>query len=230
MTEYACSEEKFLKDVANHELIVLRDEGVNRHIRLKKSGFNSYWFDLITWNGNLCIDGDMGTYVFSRIEDMFEFFRTDRKYADMKGKKVIINPGYWAEKLKSISTYGKGPKEFDKEKFCECVKSDYDNWFESNRPDDDAEESEKNDFKELAEALWEEIVSDVTSMSDDGELRAVDAAVSFSSDSVPDFEFRDFWEHTLDSYTFHFIWCLYAIAWGIQKYDDAKDSQAEEAA
>jgi hypothetical protein len=42
------------------------------------------------------------------------------------------------------------------------------------------------------------------------------------------FEFSDFWEHDLTEYTYHYIWCCYAIAWGIAEYDKAKARQAKE--
>lgn len=36
------------------------------------------------------------------------------------------------------------------------------------------------------------------------------------------FEFTDFWEMDCTEYIYHFIWCCYALAWGIQMYDEAK--------
>jgi hypothetical protein len=52
-------------------------------------------FDILTWSGHLCYTGDMGTYVFARIEDMFDFFRGRR-----------INPQYWGEKVIASGTEG----------------------------------------------------------------------------------------------------------------------------
>ena len=92
------SQEEFQKDVSQHGVTIIRDDGVNRHIRFKRPGTMCMHFDLITWPGYLCYCGDMGTYVFSRLEDMFEFFRTDRD----------INPGYWAEKLQAVDNHGHG--------------------------------------------------------------------------------------------------------------------------
>ena len=34
-----------------------------------------------------------------------------------------------------------------------------------------------------------------------------------------DFELTDSWEISGNRYTLHFIWCLYAIVWGIDQYD-----------
>lgn len=112
MTEYACTHERFAHDTATHAMTVVRANGVERHIRFKKPGTNSYWFDLITWPGTLCIDGDCGTYVFRRITDMFEFFRNDCAY---------INPSYWAEKC--VSAGKRGVTEFDWDTFVKNVSS-----------------------------------------------------------------------------------------------------------
>jgi hypothetical protein len=71
------TEEVFLKDVEKHEMKVLLDNGLYRHLRFAATGQYSWnqWFEIITWPGKLAYSGDMGTYVFERIEDMFEFFR-----------------------------------------------------------------------------------------------------------------------------------------------------------
>lgn len=80
---------RFRQDTANHELTVLHEQGLYRHLRLRSPRSSEYWFDVVTWPGSLAIRGDVGEdYVFSRVEDMFTFFR---------GKG--INPHYWAEKL-----------------------------------------------------------------------------------------------------------------------------------
>ena len=79
---------RFLPDVAGHELTVLHDDGLYRHLRFQKPGTGFYWFDLITWPDNLAFKGDMGGFMFARITDMFEFFRGSQ-----------INPDYWAQKL-----------------------------------------------------------------------------------------------------------------------------------
>lgn len=51
MNNRACTEQDFLKDVREHEMIVIRDDGVNRHIRFKRPQEGAYWFDIITWPG-----------------------------------------------------------------------------------------------------------------------------------------------------------------------------------
>lgn len=213
---YSCTEDQFFKDVGQHAMTVLRDDGVHRHIRFKRPESGTYWFDLITWPGVLCIDGDMGTYVFKRLHDMFEFFRTDRRDFNFNQHGLSINPGYWGEKLASLSIYGEGFKQFSEDMFRDAVKSEFDAWVESEEPSDD-----------VKAALWEELEDRVLSCASDGAHEAVRAAMDFEpEDGEVTFEMRDFWDHRLEDYTFHFIWCCYAIAWGVKAYDEAKGGAA----
>ncbi len=225
MKNYVCSEENFLKDVANHQMIVIRDDGVHRHVRFKRPESGIGWFDLITWPGTLCIDGDMGTYVFRRLEDMFEFFRTDGKYFLRDGIKLGINPGYWGEKVQAQSVFGGGIQEFSTDIFRQHVTEVFDSWAEENQPDGDADQEERDKFEHLKEELFGEITVEVLDSTDDGETRSYDAAMNFKSDAAPDFAFRDCWEWRCMTFTFHFIWCCYAIAWGVKTYDEAKAMQ-----
>jgi hypothetical protein len=85
--------ERFPRDTAKHKLTVLHDDGLYRHLRFAqpRPASSMYWFDLITWPGSVTVRGDIGeSYTFSRLPDMFEFFR---------GRVGSINPGYWSEKL-----------------------------------------------------------------------------------------------------------------------------------
>jgi hypothetical protein len=209
MRQHACTEHQFLKDVTQHVMTVIRDDGVNRHIRFKRPDSSTYWFDLITWPGTLCIDGDCGTYVFRRLEDMFQFFRTDRDWL-RDGATLGINPGYWGEKLQAKASYG-GYMEFSERLFREAVKSEFDAWVESEEPSD-----------KIKDQIWEELEDRVLSYVNDGAHDAVRAAMDFEPDDGEVlFEMRDFYDHRLDDYTFHFIWCCYAIAWGVKTYDEA---------
>ena len=67
--------DQFTSDIAQHQMQVIRDDGVSRHLRFKRPNTMCMHFDLLTWPGYLCYTGDMGTYVFRRLEDMFPFFR-----------------------------------------------------------------------------------------------------------------------------------------------------------
>jgi hypothetical protein len=79
---------RFERDTAGHGMTVLHDDGLYRHLRFQNPGRSAYWFDLVTWPGFLAFAGDMDGYVFTRVEDMFTFFRGHN-----------INPDYWAEKV-----------------------------------------------------------------------------------------------------------------------------------
>jgi hypothetical protein len=98
MSAYAESAERFAADVRGHKLTVLHEDGLYRHLRFQKPGTHFYWFDLITWPGCLAINGDMEGYTFSRVEDMFTFFRASSGW-----NSKTINPQYWAEKLRAAS-------------------------------------------------------------------------------------------------------------------------------
>lgn len=92
-----CTEAVFLADVAHHQLTVLRDDGLYRHLRFSKPGSNDMRFDVVTWPGFLAYSGDMGCFVFERLDDMLAFFR--RPYT---GPGLTINERYWAEKCQEI--------------------------------------------------------------------------------------------------------------------------------
>ena len=82
--------ERYQRDTDEHEMTVIRDDGVYRHLRFQKPGTWNYGYDLVTWPGYLAITGDAGEYMFHRIQDMFEFFG---------GHGDRINAHYWSEKL-----------------------------------------------------------------------------------------------------------------------------------
>lgn len=191
------TETSFLKDVAEHRMTVLRDDGIHRHLQFRKPGTYCMGFDLITWPGYLAYTGDMGCYVFTRIEDMFEFFRTDRMQPK-NGQTLYINRSYWAEKC--VAQDRDGVKKYCPDKFRETVARILD--------DDKA----STDVREAVE-------EDVLSVADDGEYAAHLAARDFDHEG---YQFSDFWEHDLREYTYRYLWCCYALAWGIQQYDNSK--------
>jgi hypothetical protein len=95
--------EQFQSDVARHQMSVLLDSGIYRHLHFSAPNTNNQYFDLITWPGCLTITGDMGTFVFRRLPDMFQFFRGSQ-----------INKSYWAEKLEAVDA-GDGVMKFNAE-------------------------------------------------------------------------------------------------------------------
>ena len=72
--------------------------------------------------------------------------------------------------------------------------------------------------------MWEEITNMVLSHADDGEIYAYQAAHDFEHNG---FYFQDFFDGGgTERYTSHYIWCLYAIGWGIQQYDHLQTKTA----
>lgn len=213
-----CTQERFERDTAKHEMKIIRDDGVDCHIMFQNPESTSYWFEILTWHGVLCIRGDMGTYVFSRLADMFKFFRTDR---GNDPTKLYINESYWCEKLQAVDCNGYGDgkaREFSSDEFKKRVKDRFESYLE----DEDVSDEKRA-------SLWSNIESDVLYHADDGEVRAFDALNDFHDEEFPGL-FQDCWEWGCKEYTFHFIWNLYAIAWAIRMYDAAKTAQTVQAA
>jgi len=189
-----CEETRFLQDVQNHVIHIVQDCEVYRHIVFKKPETSSYMFGIVTWPWHLAYYGDMGDYMFTRIDDMFKFFRTDRRGEE----KLYINPGYWSEKC--VASCRDGIEEFSKKKFKVNVVQYL------------------NDT-EASKRVRKAVVDDVFQCIADGEHAALRSVEDFNEQG---FRFEDFWECDNKEYTFRFLWCCYAISWGIKKYDEAK--------
>lgn len=193
------TQETFLRDVAQHKMTVVRDDGNSRHVIFARPGSYNMRFELITWPGHLCYTGDMGTFVFRRLEDMFQFFRDDRP----QGETLRINLGYWAEKLEAADRCD-GVRRWSEESFRAVI-----------------EEYMERDGEPLPDGLREAVDEEVLSSLGDGEHEAYRVASNFE---YKGFRFHDLWERDCKEYTYRFVWCCYALAWGIRQYDQAKVS------
>ncbi len=183
------TEAMFLKDIATHEMTILLDTKDHRHLRFRRPGTYCMGFDIITWPGYLCISGDMGNYVFSRVADMFTFFRGENV------GPLRISPDYWAEKTQNNKT-----KEYSAEKFRESI-----DW-------------RLNDLDEIGDDLRAAVRDEVLSCAND-EWEAVKAVHEFQYGR---FRFDDFCEFNYMDWTYHYLWCCYAVVWAIRQYDTAK--------
>lgn len=94
--------ERFASDIGAHALTIIRDDGEYRHLRCQTPDSWIYGFDVVTWPGYLAYTGDMGDFMFTRVRDMFTFFRGDRP-----------NPDYWNEKLVGPGPAHQAAMEFD---------------------------------------------------------------------------------------------------------------------
>lgn len=197
MKEKELNKDDFLKTVSTHGMEIKLENGLYRHIRYKKPDGTDRLFDLITYPGGLMFRGDMGCYVFERTEDMFTFFRSAGHG---------INPCYWSEKVQAQSIFGNGIMKFNLDKFREAVEDDLKEIIECNEDLDEAE-------------LRQAVKDDILDCAED-EYSAIEAIRNFSYNDKE--VFTDFFEHSLESYTYHYLWCCYAIVWGIQKYDEGR--------
>lgn len=125
-----------------------------------------------------------------------------------------INPHYWTQKLESadrVNDY----HEYDEEVLSDYVKSGFDTYWED-RISDIKDEEVLTELEQEKEEMWAELEEDVLGASN--EFEAYDRLSNFKSG---DFCFNDI-ESSFKTYTKSYIWCLYAIVWGIEKYYNHK--------
>lgn len=218
--------ERFARDTAHHELTIAHDDGVYRHIKARSTKAGEgwcCWFEVVTWPGRLVITGDCGTYVFARLDDMFEFFRI--------GFDGRINPGYWAEKTPG----GEGACKVYSEDVLRERLADWLADYEADYPAADA------DYEDRL-AVWQKNArADLVPMPTPPE-RPTPAKIRRTIDSYDDYNglsynedargllseledlgaLSDAWEWNLTDWDWQFLWCCHAIVWAIAKYDAAK--------
>ncbi|QNL30560.1 hypothetical protein SEA_SPEEDDEMON_1100 [Gordonia phage SpeedDemon] len=177
-------------NTTEHRMTVLRHDGLYRHLRFAKPGTGIWRFDLITWPGHLVITGDLEDFHFSRIDDMFEFFR---------GPVGGINPGYWAEKLRGPVEVKKYSPELVKRRVAESF-------------------MQRRHLLRQPTEVWRQIririLEDEYVMSEEALVR--EAIGDFYHGGL---DFEGAWEWDFRDYDFHYLVALHAIVWGISTYD-----------
>lgn len=223
--------ERFARDTANHELTVVHDDGVYRHIKARstKAGEGWFcWFEVVTWPGALAIRGDCGSFQFARLDDMFEFFRLD-------GRE--INPSYWAEKTPDG---GRSLKKYSED----ALRERLDDWLTDYERDYLIDFPEYADYKARVTA-WEALpkpnlqpmpdpMAEPPALPTPALLRTEIAEheeeqglydVESARELLDHLEKRGVvdgtWEWDLTDWDWQYLWCCYAIVWAIAKYDDA---------
>lgn len=197
---YTPTQERFERDTANGSMEILLENGMYRHLRFRFKNGSFGWFDIVTWPGRLVITGDCETFTFSRLEDMFEFFRTG-------GYRV--NPSYWQEKIRDGRDRA---RSFDWDRFRAEALAEFDR------------ATEHKEDAELRQSAREDLEGALDSANAD-EWGAVQLLRDYHYkqdiyDTSTYFEF-DLPESPPDGmdWDYHYIWCCRAIAWAIQKYD-----------
>lgn len=209
MDKYSPSRDRFLNDVRLHKMHIELDAGVHRSVLFSRPDSSVYRFRLVTWPGYLAISGDCEDYIFTRLPDMFDFFRSDYD------REAPINPGYWGEKLGAVGKNG-GYKDYSEEAYEKAIRNDLLCHVED-RP-----------FSERRAILESARLDDLLVAPQDIHS-AIDRATSWYCPLARDYPFPDFWDHNLTDYTFQFIWAIRAIAWGVRKYDLHKAGRTQEA-
>lgn len=211
--------ERFPGDIANHHLTVLRDDGLYRHLRCAQLGNSFYWFEIVTWPGSLAFRGDMDCApVFSRVPDMFQFFR---------GKGYgTINPGYWSEKLpdcgRSVKVHS---KQVVRDRLDETL-ADYEQCFPALAASRERVVPLPGDAGRapvLSPLMApDEVRQLIADHEADDRLRFADGARELLADLERADIVSDTWEWDLTDWDWPFLWACHAIVWVIDQYDKAR--------
>lgn len=188
---YADAWQQFQTNTKDHELTILHEDGLYRHLRMAAPGSYLWSWTIVTWPGYLAIAGDIGDgHTFSRLPDMVEFFE-DSQYGTYPDGAPRINPGYWAEKLGRIQRGTE--KKYSPDKFVRRVRealADHDGPINTHTVLDDA---------------WD-------ASADEHEAR--EWALEHADVLGQDF----FWEVDLSDFDHHYLLACYAIAETIRHY------------
>lgn len=185
-----------VKEFEKHELTILKDDGLYRHLRCQEPKSWMFGFDVVTWPGHLYVGGDIGGYTFARDRDMFEFFGHGRS----------IDHRYWAQKLTSHDT---DPTRFDPASPLSAAL-------------DHAQNCGDRDPQEQL-SLIAAIRREIPEHWEGGIESAHEALTDFEHDG---FAFSDVWEWDFKRYTAQFLLCCEGIVWAIAAYREAKAPKA----
>ncbi|ENC6657642.1 hypothetical protein ABKY47_002091 [Aeromonas hydrophila] len=211
------TKESFLCCVASHQMTVHRDDGTYRHLTFANPETWNQHFHITTWPGHLAISGDMGTYVYARLDDMFHFFRNT---SDDWG----VNHAYWSKKLEAPKH--EHVREFDIGKVHENLRDEFEGWERDFRDDYAPDTEEEAEALEARIQEERELFQDLLDTGD--EWGAVERIREWDprGDGVC---LDGFFEGDYTTPTYHYVWCCYAIVWAIRQYD-ASQLAAKEAA
>lgn len=207
MSEYPKIAARFKRETASHEMTIVHDDGLYRHLRFT-SGSDLYWYEIITTPGQLTFSGDGDSFVFRLAPDMFEMFRRSAASGD-------INAGYWAEKCRTGNA-----KSYSRERFEECV------WKQVGE--------REQYYRALREDVQHELF-DGEQFNVDYEADALMAVLGYryhltkgrdDRGNCDTFRFRGVHEWELRDFDWWFLFACFAIRDAVAQYDAAKKQQA----
>lgn len=196
--------DQFVEDVSEHQLTIMRDAGVYRHLLCRNPKFDKmYAFEIITSPNLLLFHGDCGTFVFSRLHDMFQFFRSDCVRSDLP-------LGYWSEKIEAAPA-GIDVMMYSQRLAEDSVQAVFDTWAQS-------QSLQGSDLEHAQQELDDQILIHCDSLDALFDCIGTELECGYTFDIV-DVNYR----------TLHpaVIWCMYAIVWAIRQYDKAKESKEQ---
>lgn len=207
------SAERFFKEVKNHRMEVLHNDGLYRHLRFRDPKHSAYWFDLITWPGNLVFRGDGESYAWARATDMFHFF-TQHELG--KDGSISINPQYWAEKLTSHNQAEKYDEEIFKARLWEEVAS----MVEGGTVEKDQEERFRQAVTDMLEDEVHSTTDTAIQMLEHFEFwndESHEYVHQYRSEKIG---FDESWEWVSNctAYEWWYLWACHGIVWGIKQY------------
>jgi len=201
MTDYPAVAARFAAETRGHEMTVLFEQGLYRHLRFASPDGSGYRFDLYTSPNRLMFHGEPGTYVFSvwPTEDMFQLFRE----SSVGGQP---NFGYWNEKL---AAWSEPAIQFSCDLFDEHVAKEL---------------AKAEEFFPGVAAAWDSFV-EADYNTEYGEI-AREALAAF--EYLPEGQWGEAWrfrytsEWKLDDYDWRYLWACHAGLWGANQYCAAK--------
>lgn len=220
----------FVSQTEEHQLTVLREDGLYRHMRMSAPGTSMWSWTVNTFPGYLTVVGDIADgYTFSRIEDMLNFFelgaRSWNYYAD---GAPCIDFRYWAEKLSGGRS--SNMRVYSQKSFLASVtdimEQDEDLGLEmENEIRAEALECEGDSetvVKLLAEA--QKIKSDRDALIEDARYHAENENDAYEWLNDHPKHFTDIFDIDIRTWDRHFVYACYAIALTVKKY---REYQAE---
>lgn len=197
--------ERFELEAAEHEMTILHNEGLYRHLRFKRPHTFAYHYDLVTWPGHLVICGDTGDYHFARIADMFEFFCAYGEKPDR------ISPDYWAEKLKIGPS---GDRRAVRQYSFDIYRARVEEW-----QAEQADEMDGDRALRLRRAIDEQLLQESDWGGEPSEEEAHARLRDFEFDGHAIYDPFD-WD--LTEWGLWYLWCCWAIVSGIRRFEAAK--------
>ena len=166
-------------------------------------------YHITTRPGYLVFTGDMGSFVFTRLSDMFDFFRDKDGYD--------INPGYWEEKLEAVDSRG-GAKEFSRDLAKETlIEHLQDHLAGIDSGDYDKDQSDAEEAKEAIEHL--------IGLAEDDKHDFYETLRNWDADDAGGLDMDCWWEWDFNDHTYRYIWACFAIVHAIKLYDAHKSNE-----